>query len=69
MLSKDGYQSLISQIYDADTKYLDSDSVFAVKESLIGKLGPAPAGAGADLVMDFDFRLKPTPAEAMTAAE
>jgi catechol 1,2-dioxygenase len=69
MLSKDGYQSLISQIYDADTKYLDSDSVFAVKESLIGKLGPAPAGAGADLVMDFDFRLKPTPAEAMIAAE
>ena len=25
MISKDGYQSLISQIYDAETKYLDND--------------------------------------------
>ena len=44
MISKDGYQSLISQIYDADTKYLDNNSVFAVKESLIGKFNKAPAG-------------------------
>jgi len=44
-LFKDGYQSLISQIYDSETKYLDSDSVFAVKTSLIGemkKAGRAP---------------------------
>jgi catechol 1,2-dioxygenase len=69
MVSKDGYQSLISQIYDADTKYLDSDSVFAVKESLIGKLSPAPAGTGTDLIMEFDFRLKRLPAQARIAAE
>lgn len=58
MIFKDGYQSLISQIFDADTKYLDNDSVFAVKESLIGTLRPAPKGSNTDLVMDFDFRLK-----------
>lgn len=58
LLFKDGYQSLISQIYDADTKYLDSDSVFAVKESLIGKLTKAPANSDTDLVMQFDFKLK-----------
>ena len=57
-LSKDGYQSLITQIYDAETKHLDSDSVFAVKESLISKLAKASAGADTDLVMDFDFKLK-----------
>ncbi len=58
LLFKDGYQSLISQIYDADTKYLDSDSVFAVKESLIGKMTKAAANADTDLVMQFDFKLK-----------
>jgi catechol 1,2-dioxygenase len=70
MIFKDGYQSLISQIYDADTKYLDGDSVFAVKESLIGKLKAAPAGADTDLVMDFDFKLKKKSAKAkLIAAE
>jgi catechol 1,2-dioxygenase len=69
MLFKDGYQSLISQIYDADTKYLDSDSVFAVKESLIGKMEKAPAGIDADLVMSFDFKLKKSAGEARIAAE
>ncbi|HXZ88883.1 MAG TPA: hypothetical protein VEF07_09940, partial [Candidatus Binataceae bacterium] len=69
LLFKDGYQSLISQIYDADTKYLDSDSVFAVKESLIGKLNKAPANADTDLVMQFDFRLKRAAPAAQIAAE
>jgi catechol 1,2-dioxygenase len=68
MISKDGYQSLITQIYDSETKYLDNDSVFAVKESLIGKLGPAAPGAGTDLAMDFDFVLKPQVANVAVAA-
>jgi catechol 1,2-dioxygenase len=67
MIMKDGYQSLISQIFDADTKYLDNDSVFAVKESLIGKLNKAPAGADTDLVMQFDFKLKAKAAAAIAA--
>lgn len=66
MISKDGFQPLITQIYDADTKYLDNDSVFAVKESLIGKLKPTAAGSETDLEMDFDFVLKST---TLTAAE
>jgi len=28
MLFKDGYQSLISQIYDSETKYLDGVDLF-----------------------------------------
>lgn len=68
MLMKDGYQSLISQIYDSESEYLDSDSVFAVKESLIGHLKKAPAGADTDLVLQFDFRLKKA-AAAQIAAE
>lgn len=69
MVFKDGYQTLISQIFDADTKYLDNDSVFAVKESLIGQMHKAPDGADVDLLMTFDFKLKAVAASAALAAE
>lgn len=58
MISVPGYQPLITQIYDADTKYLDNDSVFAVKESLIGKMHPSKR-EGVELEMEFNFVLKP----------
>lgn len=58
MITKDGYRPLISQIFDSETKYLDNDSVFAVKEDLIGDLKKAPAGSKTEYVMDFDFVLK-----------
>lgn len=58
MISVPGYQPLITQIYDADTEYLDNDSVFAVKESLIGHMQPSDR-EGVDLEMEFDFVLKP----------
>lgn len=57
IISKDGYRPLISQIYDADSAWLDNDSVFAVKESLIGSFKPAPAELGTDLHFEFDFVL------------
>lgn len=68
MIYKDGYQPLISQIFDADTKYLDNDTVFAVKESLIGQLKKTASGAPTDLEMDFDFVLKPQAAAVAAAA-
>ena len=58
ILSKDGYRTLVSQIYDAESAYLDNDSVFAVKESLVAKFNKAPAETGTDLHVDFDFVLK-----------
>jgi catechol 1,2-dioxygenase len=69
MIQKDGYQGLVSQIYDADTQYLDNDSVFAVKESLIGKMNQTPVGSDTDLVMQFDFKLKPLAGQTAIAAE
>ena len=69
MLMKDGYQPLISQIFDADTKYLDNDSVFAVKESLIGHFSKAPAGADTQLILNFDFKLKSAEMRKLDAAE
>ena len=67
-LEKPGYQSLISQIFDPDTEYLLQDSVFAVKQSLIGTITKAPEGSDTDFVMTFDFKLKRTMAQNATVA-
>lgn len=69
IISKDGYRPLISQIYDADSAWLDEDSVFAVKQSLIGKFKPAAENLGTDLHFEFDFVLKEGVAEQAVAAE
>lgn len=67
ILQKAGYRPLITQVYDADSEWLDNDTVFAVKESLIGKFEKAPPGADTDLVLRFDFVLG-TATEARLAA-
>lgn len=59
IISKDGYRPLISQIYDADSEWLEDDSVFAVKDSLIGKFKPAKEEHGTDVHLEFDFVLTP----------
>jgi catechol 1,2-dioxygenase len=69
IISKDGYRPLISQIYDADSAWLEDDSVFAVKESLIGKFKPAPKELGTDLHFEFDFALKADAGAQTVAAE
>ena len=37
ILEADGYESLITHIFDPDDKYINSDAVFGVKESLLAK--------------------------------
>lgn len=69
IISKDGYRPLISQIYDADSEWLENDSVFAVKESLISKFKPAAPEHGTDLHFEFDFVLKEAAAAQAVAAE
>ncbi|MFW8635991.1 dioxygenase [Cribrihabitans pelagius] len=69
IISRDGYRPLISQIYDADSAWLEDDSVFAVKKSLIGKFNPAPEELGTDLHFEFDFVLKAAASESPLAAE
>lgn len=54
-----GYQELVTQIFDRDDQYLDSDSVFAVKNSLVVDFKPAPAGADTRFVVDYDIVLEP----------
>jgi catechol 1,2-dioxygenase len=54
-----GHQELVTQVYDRDNQYLETDSVFAVKDSLIVDFTPAPAGSDVKYVVDFDIRLTP----------
>ncbi len=66
ILSKDGFGTLISQVYDGSSDWLENDSVFAVKESLVGEFKKAPADMHDDLHVEFDFVLK-SEAKAMAA--
>ncbi len=67
ILSKEGYRTLVSQIYDAESAHLENDSVFAVKESLIGKFTKADPSLSADLHVVFDFALKHAEVRALAA--
>ena len=58
ILSKDGFHTLVSQIYDSSSKWLDEDSVFAVKKSLVGEFKKAGPDLDTDLHIEFDFALK-----------
>lgn len=69
IISKPGYRQLISQVYDAESKWLDDDSVFAVKDSLIGRFKPASGELGTDLHFEFDFVLKENSTPQAVAAE
>ena len=67
MLSAAGYQKLTTHIFVSDSKYLDSDAVFGVRNSLIVDFKAQPPGKAPDgRVMDraystahYDFRLVP----------
>lgn len=69
MVTREGYRPLISQIYDSESAHLDEDSVFAVKEDLIGEFRKAAEGFGTDLHLQFDFILPPAEAQRLAAAE
>ncbi len=46
MIQAPGYQTLITHVFRADDPYLDSDVVFGVRASLIGRFVPHAAGKG-----------------------
>jgi catechol 1,2-dioxygenase len=69
LLAKDGFRTLVSQVYDASSAWLDNDSVFAVKNSLIGEFQKASPEHGTDLYLRFDFTLKAETSTPALAAE
>ncbi|AXF05625.1 intradiol ring-cleavage dioxygenase [Paraburkholderia hospita] len=70
MISKGGYQTLVTHVFRSGGKYLDSDAVFGVRSSLIADWlrhppGTAPDGSQMDTAfytLEYDFVLNPTTA-------
>jgi len=70
MIHADGHDTLVTHVFVAGDRYLDSDVVFGVKDSLIREFpsnppGEAPDGRMMDRPYDslhYDFRLKRKPA-------
>ncbi|MEZ0365917.1 maleylacetate reductase and hydroxyquinol 1,2-dioxygenase domain-containing protein [Mycobacterium sp. pUA109] len=67
MICAPGYRRLITQLFPASGKYLDSDAVFAVNEALIIDIpaqdGPTPDGRAVDgrwHLLDYVFHLAPS---------
>jgi len=66
MVKADGYQSLITHIFREGDRYLDSDAVFGVRPSLVGKFqshGVGKASDGRDMkkpywTLDYEFVLQ-----------
>ena len=67
MIAAPAYETLVTHLFIDGDKYLDSDVVFGVKDSLIRQLERRPAGAeaggkrvdGPFAVMAYDFALAP----------
>ncbi|MEK6243759.1 MAG: intradiol ring-cleavage dioxygenase [Pseudomonadota bacterium] len=64
MISAPGYERLVTHIFVKGDKYLDSDAVFGVKESLIVDFKKNAAG---EWEVSYDFVLKPSKQAKMAA--
>ena len=68
LLDEAGYEKLVTHLFPAGTRYLDSDVVFGVKDALVTPFvehepGPSPDGRVTDrpfLVARYDFVLQPS---------
>jgi catechol 1,2-dioxygenase len=58
-IQRKGYRPVTAQIYDIKCKYLDNDSVFAVKGSLIVDFKPLRRNSKATLERKFPIILAP----------
>jgi hydroxyquinol 1,2-dioxygenase len=66
MIAGPGYEQLVTHVFEAGDKYLDSDVVFGVKDSLIRDYKEMPPGIAADGTtmgrpyrhLNYDFGLK-----------
>jgi hydroxyquinol 1,2-dioxygenase len=57
MIKAPGYETLITHIFRNGDNYLDSDAVFAVRQSLVADWKKQPDGS---CILDYDFVLNPS---------
>merc|ERR1712098_819567 len=55
----EGFKPITTQIFDKDSKYLDDDSVFAVKDSLVVEFVPLEGDSTAKKQLQYDVRMAP----------
>jgi catechol 1,2-dioxygenase len=55
----EGYKPITTQIFDKHSKYLENDSVFAVKDSLVVEFMPRGNDDKADLELEYDVLMAP----------
>src|SRR5262249_62312346 len=65
MIAADGYETLITHIFNAESPYLDSDAVFGVKNALIAAF-EKNARFGSGRVLNYRFGLKPLSRQAQS---
>ena len=58
MIKAKGYESLVTHVFRNGDKWLDSDAVFGVRQSLVADWVKQPDGSYS---LDFDFVLNPCP--------
>jgi hydroxyquinol 1,2-dioxygenase len=66
MIAAEGYETLVTHVFAADSPYLDGDAVFGVKNSLIAEIEKEPPGTAPDgrkleapwRKLTYDFALK-----------
>ncbi|VVT58925.1 uncharacterized protein SAPINGB_P006453 [Magnusiomyces paraingens] len=71
-VTKPGFRSLITQIYDSDCEYVKNDSVFAVKPELVVHFKPASEEIKSKYGVEFDLEYNvalPTEAQAHAQIE
>ena len=56
LIEADGYEKLITHVFRSDDRYLDSDAVFGVRQSLIADWKQQADGS---YVVEYDFVLNP----------
>jgi len=72
IVSAPGHLPVTTHLFVAGSRYLDSDAVFGMKESLVVEFERHPPGVGADgerldtpfYTVNYDFRLRPAVAAA-----
>lgn len=55
----EGYKPITTQIFDKDSKYLEDDSVFAVKDSLVVEFVPRKDDDQAKVELKYDIKMVP----------
>jgi catechol 1,2-dioxygenase len=63
-----GYKSITTQIFDRDSKYLDDDSVFAVKDGLTVEFTGRKGDPEAALDLNYDIAMAPVGEEGQSSA-